>query len=85
MDSLNFKTKSLTLGQREELNNLFLRSDRYFSAMIFAMRCGLDELNGEKINKENFDDRVNALSSDEIGEISAKIITETNQGKKKGG
>lgn len=74
---IDFKTKPLTLSQREHCSNKQLMENIYFTSTILWLRCGLDELKGEKITEKNFDEKVVLLSDEEIIEIAIKIREET--------
>jgi hypothetical protein len=60
-----------------------VRVKNLFSVQLKWLRFGLETLNGEKITSDNFDEKVNALSLDEIKRIADEIAEKANFSKKK--
>ena len=89
---MEYKLKPLTLNQRIECNDVAKEFNpskgtvivsKSFSNRILWLKYGLDEINGIKINENNFDTEVMKLNDNEIFSISDEIAEVTNFSTKK--
>ncbi len=89
---MEYKLKPLTLNQRIECNDVTKEFNpskgtvivsKSFSNRILWLKYGLDEINGIKINENNFDTEVMKLNDNEIFSISDEIAEVTNFSTKK--
>ena len=80
---IDYKLKPLTLSEREDCSNQYIRLSTWFTQTLSWMRCGLIELKGVKITKDNFDTEVVKLDDDDITDISADIRERTQHPDKK--
>ena len=80
---IDYKLKDLSLSEREDCSNQIMNLRNFFTQTLSWMRCGLTELKGVKITKDNFDNEIIKLSDDEITDISADIRERTQFPNKK--
>lgn len=86
-----YELKDLTLTEREHCNNhrAIIKDldsviiENSFTITIDWIRFGLISLDGEEINKENREAKINSLSDDDLREISGEISSRTALGVKK--